>query len=68
VVLHKGKVKADGTPKDVFSQVELLHEIGLAAPDAVELCWELNKQGFDLPLDKLDPEECAQTLCDMLKV
>ena len=68
VVLHKGKVKADGTPKEVFSQVELLHEIGLAAPDAVELCWELNKQGFDLPLDKLDPEECAQTLCDMLKV
>ena len=68
VVLHKGKVKADGTPKEVFSQVELLHNIGLAAPDAVELCWELNKQGFDLPLDKLDPEECAQTLCDMLKV
>ena len=68
VVLHKGKVTADGTPKEVFSQVELLHTIGLAAPDAVELCWELNKQGFDLPLDKLDPEECAQTLCEMLKV
>ncbi len=68
VVLHKGKVAADGTPKEVFSQVELLHNIGLAAPDAVELCWELNKQGFDLPLDKLDPEECAQTLCEMLKV
>ena len=68
VVLHKGKVTADGTPREVFSQVELLHNIGLAAPDAVELCWELNKQGFDLPLDKLDPEECAQTLCDMLKV
>ena len=68
VVLHKGKVAADGTPKEVFSQVELLHDIGLAAPDAVELCWELNKQGFDLPLDKLDPEECAQTLWQMLKV
>ena len=68
VVLHKGKVTADGTPKEVFSRVELLHDIGLAAPDAVELCWELNKQGFDLPLDKLDPEECAQTLCEMLKV
>ena len=68
VVLHKGKVTADGTPKEVFPQVELLHDIGLAAPDAVELCWELNKQGFELPLDKLEPEECAQTLCDMLKV
>ena len=66
VVLHKGKVAADGTPQQVFSQVELLHSIGLAAPESVELCWELNKQGFDLPLDKLEPEECAQTLYDMI--
>ena len=62
VVLHKGKVAADGTPREVFSQVETLHKIGLAAPDAVELCWELNKEGFDLPLDLLEPEECAQAL------
>ena len=68
VVLHKGKVAADGTPEEVFSQVELLHKIGLAAPDAVELCWELNQEGFDLPLTKLDPEECAQTLYELLKV
>jgi len=67
VVLHKGKVAADGTPEEVFSQVELLHNIGLAAPESVELCWELNKQGFDLPLDKLDPEKCAQALYDLVK-
>ncbi len=67
VVLHKGKVAADGTPQAVFSQVELLHSIGLAAPESVELCWELNKQGFDLPLDKLDPKECAQALYDAVK-
>ena len=66
VVLHKGRVAADGSPKEVFSQVELLHSIGLAAPESVELCLELNKQGFCLPLDKLDPEECAQTLKEML--
>ena len=68
VVLHKGKVTADGTPQEVFAQVELLHNIGLAAPDAVELCWELNKEGFDLPLTSLDPEECAQTLFERMKV
>ena len=62
VVLHKGKVRADGTPKEVFTQVELLHSIGLAAPETVELCWELNKQGFNLPLDGLDYAECAQLL------
>ena len=67
VVLHKGKVAADGAPEEVFSQVELLHGIGLAAPESVELCWELNKQGFDLPLDKLDPEKCAQALYDFVK-
>ena len=67
VVLHKGKVAADGTPEEVFAQVELLHDLGLAAPDSVELCWELNKQGFQLPLDALEPEKCAQALYDLLK-
>ena len=67
VVLHKGKVAADGAPKEVFSQVELLHQLGLAAPESVELCWEMRKQGFDLPLDRLDPKECAQTLYDFVK-
>ena len=68
VVLHKGKVALDGDPRDVFAQVETLHSIGLAAPETVELCWELNKEGFDLPLERLNAEECAQTLYEALKV
>ena len=67
VVLNKGKVAADGTPREVFSQVELLHSIGLASPETVELCWELNRQGCNLPLDALEPEECAQALYDLVK-
>ena len=67
VVLHKGKVAADATPREVFSQVELLHGIGLASPETVELCWELKRQGFDLPLDALEPEECAQALYNAVK-
>ena len=66
VVLHKGKVAADGTPAEVFSQVELLHDLGLAAPETVELCYALNKQGFDLPLDQLESDDCAQTLYQYL--
>ena len=62
IVLHKGNVAADGTPAQVFSQVELLHSIGLAAPETVELCHALNAQGFQLPLDQLDIEKCAQAL------
>ncbi|MBO5892084.1 MAG: energy-coupling factor transporter ATPase [Oscillospiraceae bacterium] len=68
VVLDHGEVVADGAPSLVFSQVENLHNIGLAAPETVELCNELNKKGFNLPLDKLDPTECAQILYESLKV
>ena len=68
IVLDKGSVAADGTPKEVFSQVELLHSIGLAAPETVELCWELNKRGFSLPLDKLNAEDCVQTLLEVFEV
>ena len=67
VVMHRGKVAADGTPREVFSQVELLHELGLAAPETVELCWALNKLGFELPLDRLSETECAQVLYDAVK-
>ena len=62
VVMHKGKVATDGAPKDVFQQVQLLHELGLAAPETVELCRELNSLGFELPLNCLDEKECAQAL------
>ena len=62
VVLHKGRVAADGTPREVFPQVELLHGIGLAAPETTELCWALRKNGFDLPLDALSEEECARAI------
>ena len=68
VVLHKGQVALDGEPREVFSHVQKLHDLGLAAPETVELCWELNKEGFDLPLERLNAEECAQTLYEVLKV
>ena len=67
IVLHKGNIALDGTPKAVFSQVDKLHQMGLAAPETVELCRELNAQGFQLPLDRLDIEECAQALYEELK-
>jgi energy-coupling factor transport system ATP-binding protein len=68
IVLHKGGVALDGTPAEVFSQVDKLHAVGLAAPETVELCWELNQKGFTLPLGQLSAEECAQTLYEVLKV
>ncbi len=66
VVLHKGSVALDGSPSEVFSQVEELHNVGLAAPDTTELCFRLNQAGFDLPLDKLDIEGCAKAIFDSI--
>ena len=67
VVLSNGTVAADGSPQQVFSRVELLHSIRLAAPETVELCHQLNEQGIPMPLDCLSTEECAQALYEMLK-
>ena len=67
IVMHKGEPVLDGCPEEVFQNVDLLHEISLAAPDTVELCRELNKAGYDLPLDRLDTESCAQALYELLK-
>ena len=62
VVLHDGKVVTDGTPAEVFSQVELLHSVRLSSPDTVELAYALNQCGFSVPLDRLDAESCAQSI------
>ena len=67
IVLSNGTVAADGTPQQVFSRVELLHSIRLAAPDTVELCHKLNSLGIPMPLNCISVEECAQALCEMLK-
>ena len=62
VVIHRGVIRADGVPKTVFADIDYMHELGLAAPETVELCHALNKLGFGLPLDLLDTEDCAQAL------
>ena len=66
VVIHKGVIRADGKPEEVFADIEYMHELGLAAPETVELCFELNKLGMKLPLDLLETEDCAQALYNAL--
>lgn len=67
VVLHKGIVEMDGTPKEVFSQIEKLHSIGLRAPDSAELLWALNQEGFQLDIRCIEENECVQALCEALQ-
>ena len=66
VVMSKGKVIADGAPRDVFQQVEELKEVGLTVPETTELLWELRKAGVEVPLDALSDEACARTLYRLL--
>ena len=66
VVMAKGRVVADGAPKEVFQQVEALKSVGLTVPETTELLWQLRQAGVDVPLDALSDEECAQVLYDVL--
>ena len=66
VVMSKGKIVADGAPKEVFQHVEELRSIGLTVPEPVSLMWELRQAGLDVPLDVLTDEECAQALQSLL--
>ena len=62
IVMDTGRILADGTPKEVFPQVELLESVGLTVPATTKVLYALNQAGFDLPLDALSTEECAQVL------
>lgn len=62
IVMNDGEAAMDGTPREIFAQVERLHELGLAAPDTVELMQRLNWQGEHLPLTAITVEECADAL------
>ena len=66
VVMAKGRIVADGAPKEVFQDVEGLKSVGLTVPDTTELLWELRREGLDVPLDALSDEECAQALKELL--
>ena len=63
IVMNDGQVAMDGAPHDVFAQVEKLHQLGLAAPDTVELLHLLREAGMDVPLTGLTVDECADTIC-----
>ena len=62
VVMDKGKVVMDDTPRKVFSQVEKVKAIGLDVPQVTELCYELRNAGVDVPEDIITEEECAEAL------
>ena len=67
VVMDKGRVIMDGTPKEIFSEVERLKSVGLDVPQVTELAHELRKSGVEIPADILSEKECVEELIKILK-
>ena len=68
VVMDNGNIALDGTPKEVFRNVEKIKSLGLDVPQASELAYRLRKKGMKLPDDILDENECAAAIMKLLEV
>ena len=66
IVINGGSIALDGTPREVFSNVEQLRKMGLDAPLGNELILELKKAGLNISGDSLTEAECVETLFKFL--
>lgn len=67
VVIDSGEIIMDNVPKKIFSQVEIMKNLGLDVPQVTELAWELKKAGFDISTEIISEDECVEKLYEMLK-
>ena len=65
-VMDNGRMLTSGTPREVFSQVELMKKHRLDVPQATELCYKLRACGVELDRLPLTPEECTSMLKEVL--
>ena len=63
IVMEEGKIVLQGTPREVFAQVEVLKELGLDVPQVTELAAQLIKTGISIPKDILTVDEMVRYLC-----
>lgn len=62
LVMNQGEIIADGTPKEIFTQVEKLHSVSLSVPQVTELLYLLEQDGFALPRGVLHAMDAADEL------
>lgn len=63
VVMHQGNVLMDGTPREIFTQVDTLRAASLTVPQTIEVLYDLDREdGETLPIDALSVTECADIL------
>ncbi|HHU49313.1 MAG: energy-coupling factor transporter ATPase [Caldicoprobacterales bacterium] len=63
IVMEEGKIVLDGPPREVFSHVSMLKQIGLDVPQIVELAHGLNEEGWSIPGNPMNIEEMVNILC-----
>ena len=63
VVMEKGQIAADGTPREIFTDAAGMKKRGLEVPLAVEIAWRLRQKGVHLPKDILTNEDLVAALC-----
>ncbi len=66
IVIDDVGIRLDGSPKEVFSDVKTLKELGLEAPQATELCDLLASDGFEISRGVLGEENCAKAIFDAI--
>ncbi len=66
-VMDKGKIALSGTPKEVFSKVDMLKQIGLDVPQVTEVAYQLRNKGMDIPLGIIREEELLNYLIEKSK-
>ncbi len=66
IVMEKGRVISDGTPVEVFSDIDRIRSVGLDVPQVAELAEALRDDGLPLPTGILDTEECIAALSKTL--
>ena len=67
VVISDGEIALQGTPAEVFSQVDTMRALGLGVPATTETLYELRKLGVDVPLTALTEAECADVIAAAFK-
>lgn len=66
IVMDNGKIVADSTPKDIFSNIKLLKEVGLDVPQTTELLYRLKESGMNISTNVISIEESAQKIYDAI--
>lgn len=67
IVLYKGKIHMQGTPKEIYIQAEELKKIGLGVPQVVEIIHELNKRNFNIRTDILTVKEAKEEILEAIR-